>query len=662
MNDRALHPIVSRPLQARFLTIPQAPLCYWLRERFFELLAGRTLGDAAKVVQQVITADNERFLRFRWEIGEGSQHWVGYLKAGGYARWAGFDQMLLDWRGDGAVLKSAIVEKYPYLNGNWSWLVKEETFFRRGWTYTLMARGCFAARSFDGHSVCDSASPTIVLEEDICGLGSLLNCRFSSFMLRSLSTDLKFRENYVARLPLPERIPASLAGHEAACVALKRYLVALDPTERTFTERRTTGATLVEASRVVADMAEAVAAVLHSLEGLSEREVFAAYGIAGEELQAVLDETGTPAGWYPVIAGNDALPALPTELRVPDELHARLAQHERRALAPEKLARLKVRLRALYDAGPGANVEAEEEANANGEGEDDGQVALGARIPMPAETFLEELSQKLELHPISVCCLLKEMRDQEGLVSPPEVKRQFEDYVSVTVLRQLGYRWPEQDGYEKEHGPILDPSLVVEDGIIPLVRCGDEPTAEERVRARLERDFGEDGAAESLRELRQYVGRELGEWLRREFFKRHLRQFKQRPIAWHLVSPERTFEAFILYHKLSRATLQTVRTRYAGRLIDRLRGEQARARERKDEAAVGRLQLQIEDVEDLRGRLEAIERGDELKHRIRCRWKGETETGRPGPYAPDIDDGVKVNIRPFQEAGLLAVRQVIKKW
>jgi hypothetical protein len=31
------HRAVFRPLEARFLTIPQAPLCCWLRERFFEL-------------------------------------------------------------------------------------------------------------------------------------------------------------------------------------------------------------------------------------------------------------------------------------------------------------------------------------------------------------------------------------------------------------------------------------------------------------------------------------------------------------------------------------------------------------------------------------------------------------------------------------------------
>jgi hypothetical protein len=41
-------------------------------------------------------------------------------------------------------------------------------------------------------------------------------------------------------------------------------------------------------------------------------------------------------------------------------------------------------------------------------------------------------------------------------------------------------------------------------------------------------------------------------------------------------------------------------------------------------------------------------------------WKDEEATGRPGPYAPNIDDGVKVNIRPFQDAGVLAVEEVIK--
>ena len=50
MNDRTLHPVVSRLLQSRFLTIPRRRSAA-MRERFFELLAGRTLGDVAEVIE-----------------------------------------------------------------------------------------------------------------------------------------------------------------------------------------------------------------------------------------------------------------------------------------------------------------------------------------------------------------------------------------------------------------------------------------------------------------------------------------------------------------------------------------------------------------------------------------------------------------------------------
>jgi hypothetical protein len=254
------------------------------------------------------------------------------------------------------------------------------------------------------------------------------------------------------------------------------------------------------------------------------------------------------------------------------------------------------------------------------------------------------------------------MREKEGLVSPPELKRQIEDYASVSLLRLLGYRWPEQDKYEQDRGPVLDPALVVDDGIIPLTLQSGGATAEELIQRRLEQDFGDEGAEQSMNEFRQWVGRDLEDWLRRDFFKRHIQQFKQRPIAWQFSSTKGAFQAFVLYHRLSRETLARLRTQYAGAAIDGLRAQQERAKSQPNATLVTALQLKIEEIEDFRERLERIERGHELKDRIRCRWKDEEKDGRPGPYASDIDDGVKVNIRPFQENGLLAVKQVIKKW
>ena len=58
----------------------------------------------------------------------------------------------------------------------------------------------------------------------------------------------------------------------------------------------------------------------------------------------------------------------------------------------------------------------------------------------------------------------------------------------------------------------------------------------ERVRDRLRAEDGDLGAQQVEALLRELTGQTLEEWLRRTFFARHVRQFKHRPIAWHLAS------------------------------------------------------------------------------------------------------------------------------
>lgn len=656
--------VLSTPKQADFLTIPGTPFVYWLRSTFSDFLRlPNQVGKRAFVRQGICTTDNGQFVRCFWEVEDQKfrSRWFLFAKGGGFRRWAGFEQFVLDWEENGRRVKE-FQENTPGAI-HWSGRMPADSyFFRGGWTFSRVLRGTLAVRglrrdSYFGHTS-PAAIPYDASDEPV--LGFWLNARVSTYLLRAYSQGLDFREGHVQRLPLPsEPRPVTAERLIRPCIYFRRLLISLDPTEWTFGD-------LQHDSAASTQDVLTIESLYLLAESVRESASISALQLTDDDVREMDSELGTPAGWYPLLPGYDAIPAPPDGITLQVDLAAHLRDHEHRALASDELARLKSRLRALYQAGPGASVvdSANEEAEPSGDGEDDGgeAVALGARIPIPTETFLEELSQKLEVHPISVYWLLKEMREQEGLVCPPELKRHLEDYASVSILRLLGYRWPEQDAYESEHGPIMDPTLVDEDGIIPLVPCGDQPTAAQRIRMRLERDFGEEGADQSEQELRQWMGRPIEDWLKRDFFKRHIQQFKQRPIAWHLVSPERTFEAFVLYHKLSRATLQKLRAQYAGGLLARLRAEQERARQAGKTAEVSSLQFKIEDVEELRSRIEQIERGDELKYRIRCRWKGEEEDGRPGPYDFDVDDGVKVNIRPFQEAGLLAVKEVIKKW
>ncbi|MBI4562773.1 MAG: hypothetical protein HY724_12075 [Candidatus Rokubacteria bacterium] len=696
------HPIVFRPLQARFLTIPQTPVCYWLRERFFELLAGATLEDVADVCQGLATADDERFVRFVWEVPPGDwarpvrgRRWVPFEKGGGYGKWFGHHFWAVDWEHNGSRIKGT---------GD-AYARNEDRYFTEGWTYTWIARGSLGLRLMsDPAIIAGAASSGIYLREQYPAIAGVLNCRFASAMVRGLSAKIQLPESSVARVPLLDGDLGGLAAFQTSCVAIKRWLVAQASTERTFGRIALplSAGSLANAYRDTTEQVEAAIAVLHTFEGMCEREVFAAYGIAGEDLEAVLDETGTPAGWFPLIAGYEVIPKLPEGLSIPGELLAPLAKEPRGPLSTEELADLKRRLRAIYEAGPGAKTADGDAKPADEDDEDENEAAVsGARIPIPTETFLEELSQKLEVHPISVHWLLRELRDlpaapgvsaaqagKDGVVCQSELQRFVEDYVSVTVLRLLGHRWPR----EIESGEPL-PAWADKDGLIPLTEGTGEATLLERVRSRIAHDFGSERVNAIEREFEEIVGRPLAVWLASELFRRHISQFRKRPVAWQLTSSSAgndrryrrgvrraapVFSCLVYYHRLDADLLPKLRSQYVGPLRSRFQTELAGLEKLKDrtgdqDARRVELEAQIEELRAFDARLEeAIVRGFDCPVLEALGAKEPLDkwtagrAGMPAPpdlegflaqerrYDPDLNDGVRVNIAPLHRAGILA--------
>ncbi|MEW6746508.1 MAG: hypothetical protein AB1486_27525 [Planctomycetota bacterium] len=402
-----------------------------------------------------------------------------------------------------------------------------------------------------------------------------------------------------------------------------------------------------------------MAAVLHSLEGSLERLIVRAYGLNDTDTERVVGETGTPSGWFPLLRGYEALPTLATGIAdLPEGFAEHLASHEHVALGPSDLASLRARLRILYEAGPGVNSDddthdAAEPEEGPDEQEDNGST-LGAYIPIPTETFIEELSQKLQIHPISVYWLLEELRREEGVVCQPELKRHVEDFFSVTILRMLGHRWPEQDRYEKDQGhPMIDPKWVDDDGILPLSPCAGEKSLIERLRAFLDERFGPQKGPDVEAEARRILGKPLDKWVEREFFKRHVKQFKKRPIAWHLTSERGTFQAMVYYHKFDHDRLHGLLARYVKDSLDELRRALAEERQKGEGSrAAVKFEEQLAEVQAFDEKLRRLLEGTERDYRIWVPWK-EAEA-QPQGWRPDVNDGVRVNIAPVQRAGLLA--------
>ncbi len=685
LHSHRLHPVVSRPLQTRFGSIPQVPLCYWLRDRFFELLAGRTLGDVANVCQGLVTGDEMRFTRFSWEAPHGEwarmereRRWVPFEKGGGYGRWFGHHFWVVDWQHNGARIRSTPGPRVQ----------NEQHYFNAGWTYSYMASGSVGLRVVAKGTITCDLSAGVFPREAVSSLASVLNARLSSYIVRSITPKIQLRESYVSRIPLPEHTPPELARLQQLCLPLKRNIVALDPSERAFRVTRPAGSSLGESWRYAADEAEGVAAVLHALEGLSERDVFKAYGVDGEDLAAVLGETGTPAGWLPIIAGYDAIPDLPQDLEIPEDLLDPLAREPRRTLSAEETAALTRRLRGLYEGGPGAPSNEEDAGAADSDEDEENEGTSGARIPIPAETFLEQISEKVQIHPVSVYWLLRELREKDGVVCGPELRRFVEDYMSVTALRLLGHRWPR----EVEAGEA-SPAWADRDGIIALTEGTAEPTLLARIRERLAVDFGTERASTIEREFGEIVGKSLGAWLASDLFPRHISQFRKRPIAWQLTSSPGTnerrrgrgagrnapvFSCLLYYHRLDADLLPKLRSQYVGPLRSRFQTELAgleKIRERTADQDAQRVELEakIEQLKTFDARVEeVIVRGfdctvsaDAIAKEPLDKWTShDGRSAHPSTqdaflaeerrYAPDLNDGVRVNVAPLQKAGLLS--------
>jgi len=143
-------------------------------------------------------------------------------------------------------------------------------------------------------------------------------------------------------------------------------------------------------------------------------------------------------------------------------------------------------------------------------------------------------------------------------------------------------------------------------------------------------------------------GLPLAQWLRDKLFEQHVTRFHKRPFIWHVWDGHKDgFSALLNYHTLTRAKLQTLIHTYLGDWIT-----QQRRTVDAGGAQAGEATLKLAKAEALKVQLEAIAHG-EKPFDIFVRWKPLHQ--QPIGWEPDLNDGVRMNIRPFVEAGVLRI-------
>lgn len=221
-----------------------------------------------------------------------------------------------------------------------------------------------------------------------------------------------------------------------------------------------------------------------------------------------------------------------------------------------------------------------------------------------------------------------------------------ENPLHVAAARLLGYQWPRQTGSSFPDCPALDPDGLEkhadDDGIVCLPPLNREQPAASRLRALLADALGSFDEKSLLASAgkKGSKSKNLEEWLRDEFFEQHCEIFHHRPFIWHIWDGRKDgFSALVNYHKLDHATLQKLTYTYLGNWIH---DQEADAKADKPGAAE-----RLQAARDLQAELAQILEG-EAPYDLFVRWKPLSK--QAVGWHPDINDGVRLNIRPFLQA------------
>jgi len=227
--------------------------------------------------------------------------------------------------------------------------------------------------------------------------------------------------------------------------------------------------------------------------------------------------------------------------------------------------------------------------------------------------------------------------------------RSDDTVLQIAVARLLGYRWPAELDADMELSDeqrewvnrceVLLP-YADEDGIVCIPPVRGEAAASDRLLNLLAAAYGDAWSNDTLAQLLKnanHAGKALETWLREKFFIQHCKRFSQRPFIWHIWDGlSDGFAALVNYHKLDKKLMETLIYTYLGDWITRQKQDRDNGIDGAEE--------KLAAAESLKQKLELILIG-EAPYDIFMRWKPLAK--QPIVWEPDLNDGIRLNIRPF---------------
>lgn len=293
---------IYRSKQNEFKNIPGNPWVYWITpglQQLFKVLP--KLRDVAQPRQGLATADNFRFLRFWWEVGKSQigfdcqsqeeceerlEKWYPHTKGGGFCKWYGNQEYVINYGQNGHELKAWATIVNP---SGWSRRITSiDYYFRRGVTWSALSSSGISARLMPEGFIIGHKGPASFadsIDEEYLVLG-VLNSELAQTLLAITSPTIMFEVGQIAQLPVPKNSSSVLSNLVEQAIQIAMSDSAEDETTYDF-QGLPWGGSIIK----TIDLLEQKKNQLHQVEQRIDEKVYRLYGMEEEdqtEIEAAL--------------------------------------------------------------------------------------------------------------------------------------------------------------------------------------------------------------------------------------------------------------------------------------------------------------------------------------------------------------------------------------
>ena len=221
--------------QESFMGISDTPIVYWLSDTMLSLISSEdTVGKTHDVGSGLSTADNERFLRYHWEVplnkvaesgDEKGKKWFHFQKGGEFRRWYGNLEYVVNWENDGADIKYWVTHN-PKDPGTTSWsrrIFNVPFYFQHGITWAVIGIGKISFRETNTNAMISNAAGgifTFSSDEEFYNLLGGLNSKIWGDIFQIISPTVNYSAGIIQKAPMPK---AECSEIVKGCITISKH-------------------------------------------------------------------------------------------------------------------------------------------------------------------------------------------------------------------------------------------------------------------------------------------------------------------------------------------------------------------------------------------------------------------------------------------------------